>query len=181
MALIDTARVRAELAKIRRTKNAATKGRQVEALVAYVFGCIPGLSLDDTNVVNVYPSEEIDLIFWNDQETEGVRFLGCPIIVECKEWSDPLSGREMRYFASLLKDRGRRNGILVALNAITGSEADLTAGFYHSAAAQIKGVQVFAVTDAELSTLVHSADLVGLLKRKLLELTKRQIQAFKNS
>ncbi len=68
---------------------------------------------------------------------------------------------------------------LVALNGITGNEADLTAAFYHSAAAQVEGVQVFVVTGAELSTLVDSADLVSLLKRKLLELTKRQIQAFK--
>ena len=153
----------------------------MEALVAYVLGCVPGLSLDESNVVNVYRSEEIDLIFWNDQETEGLRFLDCPLIVECKGWSEPVSGREVRYFASLLKDRGRRNGIFVALNGITGSEADVTAAFYHSAAAQIEGVQVFVVTGVELCALVDSADLAGLLKRKLLELTKRQIQAFKNT
>jgi hypothetical protein len=41
-------------------------------------------------------------------------------------------------------------------------------------------VQVFVVTGAELATLVDSADLVGLLKRKLLELTKHQIQVFKS-
>lgn len=180
MALIDTARVRAELTKVRRTKKAAAKGKLVETLVGYVFGCVPGLSLDDANVINVYQSDEIDLIFWNDQEADGVRFLDCPLIVECKGWSGPVPGRELRYFASVLKDRGRRNGIFVALNGITGDEADLTAAFYHSAAAQIEGVQVFVVTGAELSTLVDSADLVGLLKRKLLELTKRQIQVLKS-
>ena len=179
MALIDTARVRAELRKVRRTRKAEAKGKLVEILVGYVFGCVPGLSLDDANVINVYQSEEIDLVFWNDHEADGVRFLDCPLIIECKGWSGPVSGRELRYFASVLKDRGRRSGIFVALNGITGNEADLTAAFYHSAAAQIEGVQVFVVTGAELSTLVDSADLVSLLKRKLLELTKHQIQAFK--
>jgi hypothetical protein len=179
VALIDAARVRTELRKVRRTKSAEAKGKLVEALVGYVFGCVPGLSLDDANVINIYQSEEIDLIFWNDQEAEGVRFLDCPLIIECKGWSGLVSGGELRYFASVLKDRGRRNGIFVALNGITGNEANLTAAFYHSAAAQIEGVQVFVITGAELSTLVDSSDLVGLLKRKLLELTKRQIQAFK--
>jgi hypothetical protein len=75
----------------------------------------------------------------------------------------------------------RRNGTFVALSGITGKEGDLTAAFYHTAAAQIEGVQVFVVTGAELSILVDSSDLVGLLKRKLLELTKHQIQAFKNT
>lgn len=179
MALVDTSRVRAELRKIDRTRKAATKGKLVESLVGYVFGCVPGLSLDDTNIINVYHSEEIDLIFWNDQESDGVRFLDCPLIVECKGWSNPVSGRELRYFASLLKDRGRRNGIFVALNGITGDEADLTGAFYHSAVAQIEGVQVFVVTGEELSSLVDSSDLVRLLKLKMLEQTKRQIEAFK--
>ncbi len=179
MALIDRSRIRAELRKIGRTRKAATKGKLVEGLVGYVFSCVPGLSLDDTNIVNVYQSEEIDLIFWNDQALDGVRFLDCPLIIECKGWSGPVSGRALRYFASLLRDRGRRNGIFVALNGITGDAADLTAAFYHSAAAQIEGVQVFVVTGEELSTFIHSSDLVRSLKLKMLEQTKRQIEAFK--
>ena len=46
---------------------------------------------------------------------------------------------------------GRRNGIFVALNGITGSDADLRAAFYHIATAQIEGVQVFGLTGGELS------------------------------
>jgi hypothetical protein len=67
VALIDTARVRAELRKVRRTKKVVAKGKLVQTLVSYVFGCVPGLSLDEANVINVYHSEEIDLVFWNDQ------------------------------------------------------------------------------------------------------------------
>jgi hypothetical protein len=81
VALINTARVRAELRKVGRIKRPEAKGKLVEALVGYVFGCVPGLSLDDTNVINVYQSEEIDLVFWNDQEAHGVRFLDCPLII----------------------------------------------------------------------------------------------------
>ena len=106
-----------------------------------------------------------------------MQFLDCPRIVECKVWTSPVSGRELRYFASLVNDQARRNGILVALHGISGDESGLTAGLYH-AAAQIERVQVLVVTDEELATLVDSSDLVRLLKRKTLEQTKRQIQAF---
>jgi hypothetical protein len=180
MAFVDTARVRNELAKIRRTKKATTKGKLLEALVGYVFCCVPGLELDEANVINTYRSEEIDLMFWNDQKSDGARFLDCPLIVECKGWSAPISGRELRYFASLLKDRGRRNSIFLALNGITGDADGPTAAFYHSAIAQAEGVQVLVVTGTELEGLTHSSDLVRLLKHKMLELTKRQIQEFKS-
>lgn len=179
MALIDTSRVRSELTKIRKTKNAATKGKLLEALIAYVFCCVPGVSLDDQDVINNYQTEEIDLIFWNHQERDGFRFLDCPLIIECKGWSAPVSGREVRYFADLLEDKGRRNGILMALNGITGSEDDLTASFFHTAVAMARGVQVLVITGAELEALIDSSDLVRLLKRRMLELTKHQIQVFK--
>jgi hypothetical protein len=39
-------------------------------------------------------------------------------------------------------------------------------------------VQVFVVTRGEFATFVDSSDLIRLLKRKMLEQTKRPIQAF---
>jgi hypothetical protein len=180
VAPIDVSRVRRELARIQRTRKTNEKGKLVERLAGYIFGHIPGLVLDDQNVVNAYQSEEIDLVFWNDQLSDGLRFLDCPLIIECKGWSEPVPGRELRYFASVLKDRGRRNGILVALSGITGAEGDLTAGFYHQAAAMIDGVLVLVVTGEELRATSHSSDLVRLLKRKILQLSTRQLQAFKN-
>lgn len=180
MAFVNRAKVRTELSRIRRTRRAATKGKLLEALVGYVFCCVPGLELDEANIINTYRSEEIDLVFWNDQKSDGVRFLDCPLIVECKGWSAPVSGRELRYFASLLKDRGRRNGIFLALSGVTGDANGPTAAFYHSAVALAEGVQVLVITGAELEGLTHSSDLIGLLKHKMLELTKRQIQEFKS-
>jgi hypothetical protein len=78
VALIDTARVRAELRKVRRTKRAEAKGKLVEILVGYVFGCVPGLSRDDANVINVYHSEEIDLVFGTTRSPTGSAFSTVP-------------------------------------------------------------------------------------------------------
>ncbi|WP_020205743.1 restriction endonuclease [Cupriavidus sp. WS] len=159
--------------------HAQRKGKLLERLIAVLFCSLPGIELDDEDVVNAFDSEEIDLIFWNAQHDQGLRFLDCPLVVECKCWSTPVPGREVRYFATQLKDKGRRNGIFIALNGITGNENNLTAAFFHVAAAMIEGVQILVVTGAELAALNHAEDLIPLLRRKLLEQTRQQIRASK--
>lgn len=42
-----------------------------------LFGALPGVTLEDEDVVNAFGSEEIDLIFWNQQREIGPRFLDC--------------------------------------------------------------------------------------------------------
>ena len=115
----------AELDAIEAEEVPIHKGKRLEAMISNLFGLIPGMSIDGHDVVNAYRTEEIDLIFWNEQHENGFRFLDCPLIVECKGWSRPVSGREVRYFATELKDKGRRNGIFVALKGITCSNSDL--------------------------------------------------------
>ena len=155
------------------------KGRRLEQMIGQLFGAIPGVTLEDQDVVNAFGSEEIDLIFWNEQHVAGLRFLDCPLIVECKGWSRPVAGREVRYFATELKDKARRNGVFVALNGITGDEQNLTAAFFHVAAAMIEGVQVLVLTGEELAALNHAEDLIPIFKRKLLGMTRQQIRSAK--
>ncbi len=161
--------------------NAQTKGALLEQLIGYLFGMLPGLTLDGEDVVNSFGSEEIDLIFWNEQLEGGLRFLDTPLILECKGWSKPVAGREVRYFATELKDKGRRNGIFVALNGITGNEANLTAAFFHVAAAMIEGVQVLVLTGEELRNLQFAEDLVTIFRDKMLGMTRLQIRASKET
>jgi hypothetical protein len=168
-----------ELAAIAAEHDSERKGHLLERTIGRLFGNIPGVTLEGEDVVNAFGSEEIDLIFWNEQHDLGFRFLDCPLVVECKGWSRPVSGREVRYFATELKDKGRRNGVFVALNGITGDEQNLTAAFFHVAAAMIEGVQVLVLTGEELAGLAHAWDLIPLFKRKLLGMTRQQIRAAK--
>ena len=168
-----------ELDDLAAERDGYEKGRRLEQMIGRLFGAIPGVTLEDQDVVNAFGSEEIDLIFWNEQHESGLRFLDCPLIVECKGWSRPVAGREVRYFATELKDKARRNGVFVALNGITGDEQDLTAAFFHVAAAMIEGVQVLVLTGEELAGLRHSEDLIPIFKRKLLGMTRQQIRAAK--
>ena len=174
---IDTEWVQTELAAIGQAHEAITKGKRLERLVTLIFGRNPGLILEDQDVVSSYRTQEIDLYYFNRRDPNGLHFLDCPLIVECKGWSGPVDGREIRYFADLLRDRGRRDGIFIALNGITGRPDTPTAGFYHVATALASGQLVLVVTGEDLRKACRPADLVTLSQRRMLDHVKSQILA----
>lgn len=151
------------------------KGKRLETLISKIFSQVSGLQYEGTNLRNFYKTEEIDLLFWNDRERDGLHFLDCPLIVECKSSTAPLAGRDLRYFATALQDKGRTSGVIVALAGLAGDEAAATAGYYHMTAALGQGTNVLLVTRADLLALTSSADLVSLLKRLLLSLVRTQV------
>ncbi|WNG20733.1 restriction endonuclease [Cystobacter fuscus] len=181
MATLDRAHISAELAAIRSEMNTEKKGKRLEALIALIFKAVAGLDLDDQDIENNYETEEIDLFFWNHREKEGLHFLDCPLIVECKGWSKPVPGRELRYFATLLKDKGRSSGVFIALEGITGKAKDLTAGFFHIASAMAAGQTVLIITGVDLEIIGSGEELVALLRRRLLDQVKSQVAAIEGT
>lgn len=151
------------------------KGKRLETLIATIFSDVDGLHFQGANLKNFYQTEEIDLLFWNDQERQSVHFLDCPLIVECKSSTVPLSGRDLRYFTTTLGDKGRRNGVLVALSGVAGNEKAATAGFFHMTVAMTTGVSLLLVTRDDLLSLTSGQDLVALLRRRLLALVTSQV------
>lgn len=173
---LDSAWIAAELSAIDALeRKSQEKGKRLETLVSTIFLRVAGLQYEGTNLKNFYRTEEIDLLFWNDRERDGVHFLDCPLIVECKSSATPLAGRDLRYFATTLQDKGRTSGVLVALAGLAGNEEGASAGYYHMTAALGQGTNVLLVTRADLLALTSGADLVALLKRRLLSLVKMQI------
>src|SRR5580700_233669 len=113
-----------ELTAIRGSRESKPKGQRLEALIGRVVGSVPGMAIEDQDVESAYETEEIDLYFWNERVRDGLHFLDCPLIVECKAWSRPVAGRDLRTFATLLRDEGRSSGVFVALEGITGNAAE---------------------------------------------------------
>jgi hypothetical protein len=171
----------AELTAIRRSRGSRQKGQRLEALIARVIGSVPGMALEDQDVESAYETEEIDLYFWNERRREGLHFLDCPLIVECKAWSRPVSGRELRTFATLLRDKGRSSGIFVAVEGMTGDAAERSAGFFHLASAMAGGQTVLVITGADLEAVNTPADLVRLLRRRMLDQVRGQVLAIEGS
>jgi hypothetical protein len=81
----------------------------------------------------------------------------------------------------VLKDKGRRDGIFVALNGITGDPDTPSAGFYHVTTALAGGQLVLVMTGTDLEEAFEPANLVALLRRRMLDQVKGQVLAIERS
>ena len=99
-----------------------TRARLSRGLACYLFETIPGLSISQRNVKNVFATEEIDIAFWNEHHPSGLRSIefGSVILVECKNWSKPVGSLEVSWFLAKLQNRARNFGVLIAASGITG-------------------------------------------------------------
>ncbi|BAZ09704.1 hypothetical protein NIES4071_15140 [Calothrix sp. NIES-4071] len=151
-------------------KTTVEKGRALEDLVCYIFEQVPGVSTGKRNKLNTFGSEEIDIAFWNRMDANGFYFLQNIILVECKNWSQPVGSEEVNWFDSKLKRRGQTFGILIAANGITGNSQKIEAAHEIIRVALSEGRQLVVITQAEIETLVSTEQLVQLIQEKLCEL-----------
>jgi hypothetical protein len=150
-------------------RTCAEKGRAFEDLACYVFGMIPGLEVSHRNQMNTFSTEEIDVAFYNDQVAEGLKALNFLILVECKNWSNPVSSIEVNWFISKIEGRGLDFGILLAANGITGDANEKHCAHDIVSKAVAKSIYMIVFTRAEIEALQTSEALVRTIKRKLCE------------
>lgn len=150
-----------------------SRGKALEDLVAYVFGLVPGISVTHRNAMNVFDTEEIDVAVFNDGAADGFHYLPSVVLIECKNWSGPVSSIEVSWFLNKLRSRGLDFGILVATNGITGNAADLTASHNLIASALADRRKLIVLTTSEITGLLNTDELSHLIKRKLCDLAVR--------
>jgi hypothetical protein len=167
---IDGKRVCALLAAGDGASTAAARGRALEDLIVYLFELLPGISVTARNELNAFGAEEIDVAFWNEGDPAGLRLFDHIILVECKNWTNPVGYPELAIFLDKLQSRGRPLGILVAAAGITGYPGDLTRAHSVLARALSQGREIIVVTRAEIEQLTEISQLVLLLKRKRAQL-----------
>ena len=149
--------------------NGATnqiKGSAFEDLACYLFQTIPGVTIALRNQMNAFNNEEIDVAIWNDKPVRGLHFLPNIILIECKNWTQPVSSIEVAWFCQKLQSRGLDFGVLIANNGITGNQADLTAAHNTLANHLSQKRTVIVVTRAEINALQTTNDLIKLIKEK---------------
>jgi len=176
MARISQSRVRRYFQQADAASTTTEKGAALEALVAYLFETIPGVRVTERNEYSVFDTEEIDVAFWNERVAGGLSSVEFPqiLIIECKNWSKPVSSMEVAWFIMKLWGRGRRFGILVAAKGITGNPHDLNRSHQLIARALAQGTHILVLTREDLLTLRSSDGLVRLLQLKLTQLVVRQ-------
>lgn len=77
------------------------KGASLEALSGYIFNCIDGIEVRETNVNG--PAEEVDLLLWNAKRESVFEPWDNLISVECKNWSRPARAHLIDNFATKIR------------------------------------------------------------------------------
>lgn len=143
------------------------KGRAFEDLACYLFETVPGVSIALRNQMNAYNNEEIDVAVWNDKSRYGLAFLPNVVLIECKNWSNPVSSIEVNWFCQKVASRGLDFGILIANNGITGDAIDLTAAHNTIAFHLAQKRRIIVITREEINAFRTTDDLVNLIKEKI--------------
>jgi len=147
--------------------NNQIKGRAFEDLACYLFETIPGVSIALRNQMNAYNNEEIDVAIWNDKSRHGLDFLPNVVLIECKNWSNPVSSIEVNWFCQKIASRGLDFGILIANNGITGNADNLNAAHNTIAFHLTQKRKIIVITRDEINSLSTTGDLIHLIKEKI--------------
>ncbi|WP_225731100.1 restriction endonuclease [Nocardia sp. JCM 34519.1] len=167
MTELDPAIVRHYLDVARTAPDTDTQGKALEALAFYLFECIPGC-LAERNGVSHFRSEQIDVGVCNGKHQDGLHALPHVILVECKDWSQPVDSSTLGYFINILDNRRVEAGILIAANGITGEARDHTYAHSLGVSALARGIKVLVITTEEIQKLTCTSEFVELLLRRFL-------------
>ncbi|MGD0452401.1 MAG: hypothetical protein ABSB69_02280, partial [Solirubrobacteraceae bacterium] len=96
------------------------------------------------------------------------------VLVEAKNWKSKVGALEISWFATKMRRRNRRTGVLVAALGITGDPVRLTAARQQVVLALSEGQEVVVLTRAELDAVSSGERLAQLLLTKRDHLLGRQ-------
>jgi hypothetical protein len=140
-------------------KDPNRKGKLLEDLMVWLFKTVPGFHQTTPNRQNEI--EEIDLLIQN-ASTDAFWSKESPyLLVECKNWSNPVGVTELRSFLHKLERRfGRaRLGFFVAVGGFKGT-------FKEALLAERRGDLMVVLIDRDaLAELVLAPDRNAVLKR----------------
>lgn len=161
----------AELVAVAR--NGATsheKGRALQDVSCHLFATIPGVRPPLCNVVDFAEGGEIDIFLANKAQKNGLWFLPHAILVECKNWAQPVGSQDVRVFMDRMRERACEVGILIAANGVTGNAEDLNAARRHIARALQDGYHILVITLDEIAAADGGAAVIELLEQKWMPL-----------
>lgn len=165
VAAFDRQRTRQRLA-IADGLSGRARGDVLEEVIAEAFAAIPGLELVSRATRNVSKSQEIDLAFRNRRHPGGLEFFGTEILVECKNWSDPVGSPEIAWYATKLRRADVETGILVATSGVTGDPNLPTGAFAELRDARAEKLTIVVLEREELESVGSGEELAHLLEDK---------------
>jgi hypothetical protein len=150
------------------TQNSNEKGTLLEGVVVEILNLVQDLEVFDTRVNN--GREEIDIQVRNFNRKKVWADFDSVVFVECKNWSNAVSGAEVRNFVGKLQANGLSIGILVATNDITGDSLDGARGVIKNLLPQ--GIRIVVLNGDDIKEILQCTDVSDKINDKYTELFK---------
>jgi hypothetical protein len=170
MAALSKKKMQSYFDRAKRARKTKNKGKIFEDLVCYIAKAVPGISISKRNILNPYHSEEVDVGLWNERPPTGFHFLPNTILIEAKNWSIPVSSKEVASFLTKLEARGLEFGFLIALNGVTGEGPDILAARDIIRLALAKKIKLVVIKKTDIEKFKSGKHFVELVKERLCEL-----------
>ena len=121
-------------------------------------------------------SQELDLVFWNDQQCEYFKQAGAEILVECKNWEVPVGSAEVAWFLEKMRQRRVSHGFFVTRSGVTGECRDGRDGAVDALYLTLRdGLRPVVLTLDELLAMSDVPGFARLFKSKIGRLFIRQL------
>jgi len=155
--------------------NPDEKGKIFEDLIIYLFQKFPGVRMIDRNILDATGSQEIDVVFWNNNTLSPFYFFDPVLISECKNEVKPLSSAKCREFVAKLRTRGANNGLLISSSGISGPSVGYrNANSVIMDALSMDRIKIIVIDRGEILAIRNTNDLRDLIIEKYLALTLKR-------
>lgn len=148
------------------------RGDALEDLICYLLCELPGIKVL-RNARDPFQSQEIDLTVANARASTWMNLFPPAILVECKNWQDPVGVTAVTDFIFKLMAKSVEVGIMVAANGLTGDPQELTASYQRISLSQSKGHRVLVLTLGDLRALKNTDEFEELLADRFMEAVGR--------
>jgi hypothetical protein len=141
-----------------------SQGVALERLAEYLMSCMPGCR---TKRRQRSYSTDYDIVcsvegFEVDFRSEPGRYFVC----ECKGWQSAVDEGAMAKFCRVLDSTKARFGIIFSRHGLSGTGQTAFAEREQLKVFQDRGIVIVAVTQDDLESAVHGANLISLLRHK---------------
>ena len=170
MPTISNSRIIQFLSVIRKSSSQNEQGFALEELLCNLFKKIPGLSITKRNEDRKFDGNDIDIIIWNAQRSDGFYFLPNILSIAAYRWLEKIEKEHISWFINRLKERGLSFGILVAMNGLVEDEEERTLVRQQISSALNDERQIVILRGKDFKKINSTEQLVTLVKEKLCEL-----------
>ncbi len=152
---------------------AKAKGERLEHLLCWLLTHLPGLVAKHSDIFSSDRSQEIDILFWNEQLAAELPSFGSTILAECKNWVRPVDSSDVTWFDWKLRLSSSSTGFMLAANGVTMStdRKRAAAGILTTALRDVPSRAILVLTLSDVASLKSTEDLRNLIIDKRMKLS----------